>query len=177
MCKLMCQRGNSNQTKPKIKLCLFILNIYLDLKNKKRSDQECDYVTVIGTRDKIEEAREALKQMNDDMDKHNFTVELAEGINISELIPQLRGRNGAEAEKLSKKFDVRLDFSKKGEPDKIVIRGLKENVEACETHLRKKIEDEEAKLSSEIAIDSRVHSRIIGGQGKALAKIQEKFKV
>lgn len=104
-------------------------------------------------------------------------MELGDGVNLSEMIPQLRGRNGAEAERLSKKYDVRLDFSKKGEPDRIVIRGVRDKVEACEAFLRKKIEEEEAKISQEISIDSRVHSRIIGGQGKALTKIQERFKV
>lgn len=132
---------------------------------------------MIGVPENIEEAREALSKLQEDLDRRNYTVELGEGVNLSEMIPHLRGRNGIEAERLSKKFDVRLDFSKKGEPDRIIIRGLRDKVEACETHLRKRIEDEEAKLSEEILIDSRVHSRIIGGQGKTLAKIQEKFKV
>jgi rRNA processing protein Krr1/Pno1 len=132
---------------------------------------------VIGTRENIKEAREALGRLLEDLERTNFTAELGEGVNLTELIPFLRGRNGVEAERLSKKFDVRLDFSKKGEPDRIVIRGVREKVEACETFLRKKIEDEESKLSQEVSIDSRVHSRIIGGQGKTLAKIQEKYKV
>lgn len=132
---------------------------------------------MIGTRENIKEAREALGRLLEDLERTNFTAELGEGVNLTELIPFLRGRNGVEAERLSKKFDVRLDFSKKGEPDRIVIRGLREKVEACETFLRKKIEDEESKLSQDVSIDSRVHSRIIGGQGKTLAKIQEKYKV
>lgn len=132
---------------------------------------------MIGSRECIDKAREALRQLHDDLEERNYSVELGEGVNLSEMIPQLRMRNGNEAEKLSKKFEVRLDFSKRGEPDRIVIRGLKPNVEKCEAYLRKKIEEEDAKLSQEISIDSRVHSRIIGGQGKALAKIQEKYKV
>lgn len=143
----------------------------------KKSENEADFVSVIGTRENIKEAREALGRLLEDLERTNFTAELGEGVNLTELIPFLRGRNGVEAERLSKKFDVRLDFSKKGEPDRIVIRGVREKVEACETFLRKKIEDEESKLSQEVSIDSRVHSRIIGGQGKTLAKIQEKYKV
>ena len=70
-----------------------------------------------------------------------------------------------------------MDFSKKGEPDKITIKGLKKNVEECEQFIRKKIQDDESKLTQEITVDNRVHSRLIGYQGKALAKIIEKFKV
>lgn len=132
---------------------------------------------MIGNREYVDSAREALGRLLEDLERRNYTVELGEGINLSEMIPQLRGRSGAEAEKLSKKFDIRLEFSKKGEPDRIVVRGVREKVEAFESFLRKKIEDEESKMSQEISIDSRVHSRIIGAQGKALAKIQDKYKV
>lgn len=48
---------------------------------------------------------------------------------------------------------------------------------ACEAHIREKIALDEAKVEDEINVDNRVHSRIIGFGGKALAKITEKFKV
>lgn len=134
-------------------------------------------MTVIGSRECLEKAREALRRLHEELEERNYTIELGEGLNLSEMIPQLRARKDQEAEKLSKKFKVRLDFSKRGEPDRIVIRGVREDAEKCEAYLRKKIEEDESKLSQEISIDSRVHSRIIGGQGKALAKIQEKYKV
>lgn len=132
---------------------------------------------MIGAREAVDEAREELKRLAIEIEERNYSVELGEGINLTEIIPMLRIRNGNEAEKLSKKFDVRLDFSKRDQPDRIVIRGLREHVEKCEAYLRKKIDEEDSKLSQEISIDSRVHSRIIGGQGKTLAKIQEKYKV
>ena len=37
----------------------------------------------------------------------------------------------------------------------------------CEEYIRKKIVADEQKIVREINIDSRVHSRIIGGQGKS----------
>jgi len=132
-----------------------------------------------------------------DLELKNFTTEINEI--KPELIPQLRGRNGVEAEKLEKKFKVRIDFSRKGEPDRIVIKGLKQNVTECEQFIRKKINDEQSKQIQEIQIDNRVHSRIIGQKGnliflyfifyficilyyistkgKALAKLMEKYKV
>lgn len=136
---------------------------------------------MIGSREYIEETREALRKLADDLEERNYSVELTGGeggLNLGEIITTLRMRTGNDtAEKLSKKYEVRLDFSKREEPDRIVIRGLRAQVEKCEAHLRKRVEEEESKQSQEILIDSRVHSRIIGGQGKTLAKIQEKFKV
>ena len=70
-----------------------------------------------------------------------------------------------------------MQFSKKGEPDRIVIRGVQKAVEECEAFIRKKLEDEEAKVSATIEIDNRVHSRLIGLRGKNLSKVQDKFRV
>lgn len=155
----------------------------INVPKKDEASPTADTLTVIGARENVEEAREALRRLLEDLEKRNFSVELvggeAEGeLRLAELIPQLRARNGAEAERLAKKHDVRLDFSKKGEtPDRIVIRGPQDKVEAVATLLRKRLEEDAAKTAQEIAVDARVHSRIIGGQGKALAKIQERFKV
>jgi polyribonucleotide nucleotidyltransferase len=151
-------------------------NVQVNVPKKSSADEaQNDHVSVVGAREHIAEARQALLDLADELEAKNFQIELT---NVkADLIPQLRGRNGAEAGKLEKKFDVKIDFSKKGEPDRICIRGLRANVEACDAFLRKKIEDEDAKLSMEIQIDNRVHSRIIGAQGKALAKITDKYKV
>lgn len=141
----------------------------------KKSTETCDYVTVTGLRTKVAEAREELAKYLAKFEEESFAIELTDV--KPGLIPQLRGRSGQEATMLEKKFDVRLEFSKKDEPDKIVIQGKQANVEAFDAYLKKKIEDEDAKQSQEIQIDHRVHSRIIGTKGKTLAKIIEKFKV
>ena len=54
---------------------------------------------------------------------------------------------------------------------------METQVLACKAFIEQKIQDDEAKISEEIQIDNKVHSRIIGYQGKALAKIEEKYKV
>jgi hypothetical protein len=56
-------------------------------------------------------------------------------------------------------------------------KGVQDDVTKCESYLRDKIKLEESKVSQEIQIDSRVHSRIIGSMGKSLAKITDKYKV
>jgi len=147
----------------------------VQVKVPQKGNSDSNYVTIIGVKDNLDTAKEALSKLLSDLEIQNYTVEINEI--KSELIPQLRGKNGMEAAKLEKKFTVRIEFSRKGDPDRIVIKGLKENVLQCEAHIRKKIDDEQAKLAQEIQIDNRVHSRIIGQKGKTLAKIMEKYKV
>jgi len=140
----------------------------------KKGD-ESDFVTMVGTKENIETAKQSLLEKLNELELNNFSAEIT---NIKpDFIPQMRGRQGTEAEKIEKKFSVRIEFSKKGDPDRIVIKGLQKNVQDCETFIKKKISDEESKVSQEIEIDNRVHSRLIGLKGKSLAKITEKFKV
>jgi len=143
--------------------------------NVPKKGNDCEHVTLVGTRENINEAKPGLKEKLEEFELNNFQVEIIDF--DPELIPQLRGRQGIEVIKLEKKFQVRIDFSRKGEPDKITIKGLQENVKKCENFIQQKITDEDNKTSQEISIDNRVHSRIIGKNGKAIAKIMEKFKV
>lgn len=141
----------------------------------KRGNDDCDYVTIVGTGENIDQAKQDLTTKLSEFELSSFQIEINDI--KPELIPQLRGRLGVEVIKLEKKFSVRIDFSRKGEPDKVTIKGLEEDAKKCEAFIRQKITDEDAKKSTEIAIDNRVHSRIIGQKGKAIAKIMEKFKV
>ena len=141
----------------------------------KKTNETADYLTIVGIKENIDAAKLALADKLNEFELNNFSVEI---VDIKpELIPQLRGRNGTEANRMEAKFQVRIDFSRKGEPDKIVIKGLKEKVLECESFIRKKIQDDSAKTSQEIEIDHRVHSRIIGQKGKTIAKFMEKYKV
>jgi len=159
----------------KAELLIKLSNAYkIQIRVPKR-DEDANYITIEGTKENVEEARKGFEEQVNELEVKNYSVEIS---NIkSELIPQFRGRNGKEAEKMEKKYEVKIDFSKKGEPDKITIRGVKKNVEDCESFIRKKIQEDENKISQEITVDNRVHSRLIGYQGKALAKITDKFKV
>jgi hypothetical protein len=147
-------------------------NVQINVPNK---EEKLDHLNVSGLREELDATRVAIEEKLREIEVNNFTVEIT-GMR-PDFIPQLRGKNGQEAERLEKKYKVRIDFSKRGEPDRIVLRGVQQNVEECEKLLRKKIADEESKLSTEIEIDNRIHSRIIGLKGKNVAKIMEKFQV
>jgi hypothetical protein len=153
----------------------FYVQINLPKKAESSTSTATDYLTIVGTKENIDLACKALADKLNELELNNFSVEISDI--KSELIPQLRGRGGIEATRLEKKFQVRIDFSRKGEPDKILIKGPQDKVLECQAFIKKKIADEEAKTSQEISIDNRVHSRLIGQKGKAIAKIMDKFKV
>jgi len=136
---------------------------------------DSEFIKLEGTLENIDRAKKSLEATLEELELKNFTVEIT-NINAKH-IPQLRGRLGVEAQKLEKKFSVKVDFSKQGQPDKVTIRGIQKNVLECKAHIEQRIQEEESKVIQEIQIDNKVKSRIIGFQGKALAKIQEKFKV
>ena len=87
-----------------------ILNIIRDKFNVQvnvpKKDDHSDFLTLLGASESLEEAKNSLRATLDDLKAKNFSAEIA---NIKpELIPQLRGRKGAEAIKLEKK--VRIIF-------------------------------------------------------------------
>jgi len=151
------------------------INYNVQINVPKRGNEAADYLLIIGTKDNIEQCKPALAEHLAELELKNYAVEISEV--RDELIPQLRGRNGAEVMRIEKKYEVRVEFSRRDEPNKIVIRGVRNKVEECEAFIRKKISDEASKTSQEIELDNRIHSRIIGQKGKTVAKIMEKFKV
>lgn len=143
--------------------------------NVPKRGNDADYLTLVGTSDNIEQAKSGLADKLTELELNNFQVDITEF--NPELIPQLRGRQGVEVIKLQNKFTVRIDFSRKGEPDKITIKGLQANVRKCEEFIQGKIKAEEAMTSQEITLDNRIHSRIIGQRGRGIAKLMDQLKV
>jgi len=147
-------------------------NVMVKLPQK---EDEADHITLTGCREALDIAKVDLEKKLEEFELNNYTVEIN---NIKPyLLAQLRGFNGAEATKLENKYKVKIDFSKKGEPDRIRIKGLKNKVQEFENYVRELIQSDESKLSEEILIDNRIHPRLIGYQRKSLNKIKEKFKV
>ena len=134
----------------------------IQIKVPKREDESANYLTVIGLAHNLEAARKELEAKLVELEIKNYSVDIFDI--KSDVIPKLRGRQNQETERMEKKYDVKIDFSRKGESDRITIRGIKKNVDECEAFIRKKIKDEESKISQEIKVDPRVHSRIIGAQ-------------
>lgn len=150
--------------------------------NVPKKGDDTNYITLIGLKYKIDEVKPVLKEKLEkfeeekkDRELRSFTIEFEVK---PEYVQLLRGKQGAEAKKLGEKFDVSVNFSRKGDPvEKVVIRGYEKNAFEAKEDILRKINEFDSKITEEIRIDSRVHSRIIGSQGKNLKKITDKYKV
>ena len=150
--------------------------------NVPKKGDDANFITLVGLKNKIEDAKEMLQDKLEqfhaekkDKELKNFTIEFEVK---PEYVQMLRGKMGAEAKKMGEKYDVSVNFSRKGDPvDKVVIRGYEKNALEAKEDILRKISELESKITEEITIDSRVHSRIIGSQGKNLKKITDKFNV
>ena len=69
-----------------------------------KKEATSDFVVVSGQRESLDAAKKLIEEKVAELELLNFSVEIT-GMK-PELIPQLRGRNGAEAEKLEKKYKV-----------------------------------------------------------------------
>jgi transcription antitermination factor NusA-like protein len=88
----------------------------------KRNDENNDFLNIVGSKENVASAKVAIQECLADFERKNFRVEIVDF--NPEFIPQMRGRNGKEIQNLEKKYNVRIDMSRKGEPDKIVIKVL-----------------------------------------------------
>jgi hypothetical protein len=147
-----------------------------------RKGDDSNYITLVGLKIKIDDAKEMLQGKLEEYEAErkyrelkNFTLEFEIK---PEYIQLLRGKMGAEAKKLGEKYDVNVNFSRKGEPiDKVIIRGYEAKALEAKEEILRRVNEYDSKISEEIHVDVRVHSRIIGGQGKNLKKITDKYKV
>ena len=152
------------------------------LVNVPRKGEDVNHITLVGLKHNIDDAKPMLTEKLEtfdaekkDRELRSFTVEFEVK---PEYVQQLRGKQGAEAKKLGEKYDVNVNFSRKGDPvEKVVIRGYEKNALEAKEEILRKISEFDSKITEEITIDSRVHSRIIGSQGKNLKKITDKYKV
>jgi len=111
-----------------------------------KKGEEVNHLTLNGTVEQITAAKEALTEQLAKIVEKNFTIEF----DIKpQFIQTLRGRMGADAKALSDKFDCRIDFSRKGEPDKVIIRGLEKDALAAQDGILKVLE---SKVFQEIQI-------------------------
>ena len=93
------------------------------------------------------------------------------------------GRRGAVITKIRTKHDVQIQFPERtkdgqeADPTLITIVGYEKNTLAAKEEIMKIVGDLESLVTLDVPLDARVHRRIIGGRGKGVAKIMEKFKV
>lgn len=141
------------------------------------SPRKCDVITIIGSKDNAEAAKEALLElvpitetMTIPFDYHRFII----------------GAKGANVRQMMDEFDVNISIPpSKDESDQVVIVGTRPKVNKAIEALEQKVaeieaENEDRQLRSfklEITVASSYHPKIIGRKGQVIQKIRSEHGV
>ncbi|XP_066146000.1 vigilin [Euwallacea fornicatus] len=142
-----------------------------------------DIIKITGTPTNVEDAKEALQARvkeleadKKDRELRSFTLQIE--VN-PDYHPKIIGKRGAVITKIRKDHDVQITFPKKGEENEqlITISGYEENAYKAKEDILRIVRELDDLVRVEINIDSRVHSRLIGGRGRTIRKIMDDFRV
>lgn len=148
-----------------------------------RSGLQEDTITLHGPIQNCESAKQALELRVQELEAEKEERELRsykEVLNIDmKYHPNIIGKRGATINKIREEHDVRIQLPEKdhSHSQDIVIIGYEHQVHSAKEAILKIVRELEDQISEEVDIDHRVHSRLIGAKGKAIAKVMEKFSV
>jgi len=147
------------------------------------ADDQSDIIRITGPPANTENAMVALeekvKQLEEDeadrqMRSHQVRVEVD-----PEYHPKIIGKRGAVISKIREKYDVNIQFPPRGSTDEhvITITGYEKNAEEAKSAILAITGEFDKMVKEPVEIDSRIHSRLIGGRGRAIRKVMEEYKV
>ncbi|KRY35703.1 Vigilin [Trichinella spiralis] len=147
-------------------------------------DQSLDDVVISGKATAVNQAIEAIKQHVIQLEREvkdrelkSFALQLP--IPCA-LVPKLIGIKGREIQRLRSKYDVMISVPQQRGDDgdtEITITGYEENATNCKKEIETMVADYKSLCTQEIALDCRVHNRIIGQRGKNVKRIMEQYQV
>jgi len=141
-------------------------------------------VIVRGHKDKVEECKSRLEvdckkwdEEKEDRILRSYSLNLTvDHRHHSKII----GRRGAVINKIkdSHKVQIRMpDRNSPSDQDVITIVGYEADAVAARDSIMKIVSELEERVTDTVEIDSRLHARLIGGRGKNIRKIMDKFGV
>uniref|UniRef100_T1J4B4 K Homology domain-containing protein n=1 Tax=Strigamia maritima TaxID=126957 RepID=T1J4B4_STRMM len=146
-------------------------------------NQQSDVIKVSGTPSNVEQAKLALENRVEQLEKEKMDRTLR-SFHLSVEVdpkhhPKIIGRKGAVISKIRQDHDVQIQFPEKGvsEENIITITGYEKNAHAAKETIEKIVQELENMVSEDVKIDHRVHSRLIGAKGRNIRKIMEQYKV
>ncbi|KRZ22641.1 Vigilin [Trichinella pseudospiralis] len=147
-------------------------------------EQSLDEVVVIGKPSSVNQAVEAIKQHVAHLEREVKDRELKSfALQLSipcALVPKLIGIKGREIQRLRSKYDVLISVPQQrtdGGDIEVTITGYEENATNCKKEIEAMVADYKSLCTQEIALDCRVHNRIIGQRGKNVKRIMEQYQV
>jgi len=151
------------------------------------ADNKEDTIVVTGPAKHVENAINALKIRNDEIEAENEDRKLRQYELVIEVPnkyhPKLIGRRGAVIQKLRDQHSVNIQVPPSNSSpdeegaDQIRLIGYEENCIKAKASIDAIIKELEDQVSLEVKIDNRCHSRIIGQRGKNVRKLMDQFSV
>jgi polyribonucleotide nucleotidyltransferase len=139
-----------------------------------------DEVYVTGQPTQVDAAIEALVAKVEMHEAESYMTSVTVPV---EFHSRIIGPRGATIDQYRKKFNVNVNVPKGADADnnnvndQITIRGLKANADAAKADMEATISQWQNMVKQDCTLDPRIHSRIIGGRGKGIAKIMDDFSV
>lgn len=148
-------------------------------------DQKLDVIKVSGASQNVREAKAAISERVKDLEKDREDRELRSyelKIQVeAELHPKIIGRRGAVINKIRESHNVQISFPRKEDPSEeqstIRIQGYENAAKAARDEILKIVGDYNEMVKEVVALDARIHSRVIGQRGRHVRQIMEDYRV
>jgi len=146
-------------------------------------EENSDVIKITGAPAQVEKAEQALQEKVKQIDAEradralrNHQIEVTVD---PKFHPKIIGKKGQVVSKIRLDYSVQIQFPERnGErEDVITITGYEKDAEAAKDYILNIVKEYEDMVSTDLEIDRRVHSRIIGARGINIRKIMEKYKV
>uniref|UniRef100_A0A8D8Q697 Vigilin n=2 Tax=Cacopsylla melanoneura TaxID=428564 RepID=A0A8D8Q697_9HEMI len=128
-------------------------------------------IRIEGNQQGVKQVEEELKRMINKLENEKEK----DCIIDYKLHRQIIGPKGDSVRELQDKFGVQIAFPSSSEKSDVVkVRGLKENVDKCDKHLKKMLKEiNENSFVLQVPINKQYHRFIIGKEGTIIKKIRE----
>ncbi|BES96901.1 Hypothetical protein domain [Nesidiocoris tenuis] len=173
-------RGIIGQKGQNVRDMMNAYDVYIDVPS---ADQEEDVIRIRGSPAAIEEAKkgilEEMKKIDEDKEDRKLkSFKLTLEVD-SDFHPKIIGKRGVIISKIRDKYNVQINFPRRGDPDEsiITIQGYEEQANAARDEILSMVQEYNQLTKEEVEIDARVHSRLIGSRGWSIRKIMDEFNV
>lgn len=145
------------------------------------ADEKLDVIKVIGQRECVDAAKEAIAKKMEEFEADRKDRELRSFELVIEIDPQYHskiiGRKGAVINQIRADCDVQIRLPRTNTESAITIQGYEEATAKARDAIQKIVDDLKALVREEVEVDHRIFPRLIGQRGRSIRKIMEDHKV
>jgi len=147
------------------------------------ANTQSDTITIYGPPSNVEEVKRALQDKVDQLHTEKEDRELKSfklEIHVDpKHHPKIIGRKGAVISKIRADHDVNIQFPERNDDneDVITITGYEKQANDAKAEILGIVEKLDSMTTLEVELDRRIHSRLIGGRGRAIKLIMSNHDV